>query len=200
MKNISARDRNAARKYVRVTERPTSPKPERRKGERAWRWCKWGDGHWHRSTKDQDLGVFCTKHRSQFWKVRREKIREQVEEGLTRENYEHSQYVSLHKVRISQPHSIHEPQNPGTIRTPSDSGKPLAENECEHGRLPGDPCPSPVVSFRAAGSPGEEHYRPAETVQNWPYGTPCGCWPQEAPRLEPGRPPISDRVGSLLSA
>jgi hypothetical protein len=37
------------------------------------------------------------------------------------------------------------------------SGLPLAEFECEHGRLSGDPCPSPT----------------------WPRPVPCGCWPNE---------------------
>lgn len=47
----------------------------------------------------------------------------------------------------------------------------LADNECEHGRLPGD---------RLDGE-----------APNWPHAHPCGCWPSELPRVTPvARPSI----------
>jgi hypothetical protein len=47
-------------------------------------------------------------------------------------------------------------------------GGPLADLECEHLRLPGDPCPSPI----------------------WPHASPCGCWPSE-------QPPTNGRVNGV---
>lgn len=51
-----------------------------------------------------------------------------------------------------------------------EQGWPMADNECEHGRLPGDPCPSPVVTYKS---------KPGEKFQSWPHDHPCGCFPQE---------------------
>lgn len=52
-----------------------------------------------------------------------------------------------------------------------------ADYECEHGRLPGDECPSPRVVLTSSAYKGQ-------VVQNWPHAHPCGCWPQRAePKL-----------------
>lgn len=44
-----------------------------------------------------------------------------------------------------------------------------ADSECEHGRRPGDPCPSPRIEFTSKEYKGR-------VVQNWPHEDPCGCW------------------------
>jgi hypothetical protein len=48
-------------------------------------------------------------------------------------------------------------------------GRPMAGAECEHGRLPGDVCPSPRVEFTSIPFAGT-------VVQNWPHDHPCDCW------------------------
>ncbi len=50
--------------------------------------------------------------------------------------------------------------------------KATADYECSHGRLAGDECPSPVVTFTSPEFRGR-------VVQTWPHAYPCGCWPSE---------------------
>jgi hypothetical protein len=49
----------------------------------------------------------------------------------------------------------------------------MAENECQHERLPGDPCPSPD--------------------RVWPHPYSCGCWPHHERVLTP----VPDLIGAL---
>lgn len=58
-----------------------------------------------------------------------------------------------------------------------------ADFECEHGRLAGDTCPSPVVK-----------YLDGTTVQSWPEDHPCGCWPSEQITVE--RMPVRELLAA----
>lgn len=51
-----------------------------------------------------------------------------------------------------------------------------ADMECEHGRLPGDVCPSPRVVLTSPQFKGQ-------VVQNWPHDHPCPCWGEENGRV-----------------
>lgn len=44
-----------------------------------------------------------------------------------------------------------------------------ADRECEHGRLPGDTCPSPRIVMTSDLFKGT-------VIQNWPHEAPCPCW------------------------
>jgi hypothetical protein len=59
-----------------------------------------------------------------------------------------------------------------------------ADEECVHGRLPGDACPSPRLTFLLPLNPREGEKRKPTVVQNWPHDHPCGCFPIE------GAPPV----------
>lgn len=49
--------------------------------------------------------------------------------------------------------------------------------ECEHGRLAGDPCPSPTIVVSQAWP--NLGLRAGDAVQNWPHRFPCGCFAHE---------------------
>lgn len=59
----------------------------------------------------------------------------------------------------------------------SEASLATADYECEHGRLAGDPCPSPtIVASQAWPNLG---LRKGDVVQNWPHRFPCGCFAHE---------------------
>jgi hypothetical protein len=53
----------------------------------------------------------------------------------------------------------------GAARADFEAIAPMLESECEHERLPGDPCPSPD--------------------RVWPHPYPCGCWPHHERQIQP---------------
>lgn len=61
-----------------------------------------------------------------------------------------------------------------------------ADYECEHGRLAGDTCPSPVVKFLDG-----------TTVQSWPHDHPCGCFASEQITVE--RIVVRETAPNLMS-
>jgi hypothetical protein len=74
------------------------------------------------------------------------------------------QYNIFHKMKMIPPH-------PHVAISGSEwkMARPMAESECEHGRLPGDSCPSPRVEFTSPAFAGI-------VVQNWPHELPCECF------------------------
>jgi hypothetical protein len=64
-------------------------------------------------------------------------------------------------------------------------GRPVtpksADDECEHGRLPGDECPSPRLTFLLPLNACEGVKRTPTVVQNWPHDHPCGCFDERQP-------------------
>lgn len=66
---------------------------------------------------------------------------------------------------------------------------PMADTdfECEHGRLAGDPCPSPKITASQAWP--NLGLRAGDVVQNWPHPHPCGCWPSELAERVPADAP-----------
>jgi hypothetical protein len=66
-----------------------------------------------------------------------------------------------------------------------------ADGECQHGRLPGDPCPQPLLRAESNAPPSRVNMAPPE--QLWPYDRPCWCFGEEdalpAPVAEPAAAP-----------
>jgi outer membrane murein-binding lipoprotein Lpp len=67
---------------------------------------------------------------------------------------------------------------PQTVSRPTTPN--AADSECEHGRLAGDTCPSPALTFLLPLNPREGERRKRTIVQNWPHDHPCGCHPSES--------------------
>lgn len=80
------------------------------------------------------------------------------------EREEDRRYNILHKMKMI-------PSHPHVAISGStwEMGRPMADAECEHGRLPGDTCPSPRVEFTSIPFKGK-------VVQNWPHDEPCECF------------------------
>lgn len=99
-----------------------------------------------------------------------------VKYGLQAKDWPAMRDIPQWRARVDNAYFIHQSlqiiqPNPmrGIMGSDWEQGWAMADGECEHGRRPGDPCPSPLVTFTSREFKGR-------VVQNWPHDYPCGCW------------------------